>query len=548
MVGLGTDESGVGGGSGVKNLAFLYDEMGDVSQRQDNNLGLTENAYYDNDYRLTSTTLNSTQNLAVTYDDTMGNITSRSDVAGGATWTYSSTQKHAVTQAGSSSYQYGYDANGNATTRQGNSIIWSSYNYPTTVNAGSGSTAETVAFSYGPDRKRWQQMYAGNGTSETTNYVGGLMEVVSSGSTTTYRHYIYAGSEPVAVYARSSAGNALNYVLSDHQGSNSDLTNSSGASVVNESFTPFGQRRNPRTWSGAASNSDLTTAAGITRQGYTFQTQLGLWMGMNHMNGRVEDAVTGRVLSSDPSVPDATNAQSYNRYSYVINDPLTLSDATGFSFIPFGPCVIADVPVMQSCAEVFTGFVQSVLDQQAYVAMMRAILNQFTAQKLIEFGLGPTPLTPEELSTVQMETIAPPDFEIAGSGELGATLGAVVAFAVPVAIMAYALSTPPVTVDSAWYNGLNNRIDTGLGKNATPEQKIQSATALLDIADDLMGSYVDMSRVMSGLSQFGINSPMQAQTMADKLLNSIPAGQMPVTLPAAQARFMPGASRTSDAY
>ena len=35
---LGTDESGVSGGSGVKNLAFLYDEMGDVSQRQDNNL------------------------------------------------------------------------------------------------------------------------------------------------------------------------------------------------------------------------------------------------------------------------------------------------------------------------------------------------------------------------------------------------------------------------------------------------------------------------------------------------------------------------------
>jgi YD repeat-containing protein len=278
---LGTDESGVGGGSGVKNLAFLYDEMGDVSQRQDNNLGLTENAYYDNDYRLTSTTLGGTQNLSVTYDDTMGNITSRSDVAGGASWTYSTTQKHAVTEAGSSSYQYSYDANGNATARQGNSIVWSSYNYPTTVNAGSGSTAETVAFSYGPDRSRWQQMYTGNGTSETTNYVGGLMEVVSSASTTAYRHYVYAGREPVAVYARSSAGNTFSYVLSDHQGSNSDLTNSSGTSIVNESFTPFGQRRNPTTWSGAASNSDLTTAAGITRQGYTFQTQLGLWMGMN---------------------------------------------------------------------------------------------------------------------------------------------------------------------------------------------------------------------------------------------------------------------------
>jgi RHS repeat-associated protein len=327
---LGTDESGVGGGSGVKNLAFLYDEMGDVTQRQDNNLTLTENAYYDNDYRLTSTTLGGTQNLSVTYDDTMGNITARSDVAGGATWTYSTTQKHAVTEAGSTSYNYSYDANGNATARQGNSITWSSYNYPTTINAGSGSTAETVAFSYGPDRKRWQQMYTGNSTSETTNDVGGLMDVVSSGSTTTYRHYIYAGSEPIAVYARSSAGNTFDYVLSDHQGSNSDLTNSSGASIVNESFTPFGQRRNPTTWSGAASNSDLTTAAGITRQGYTFQTQLGLWMGMNHMNGRVEDSITGRMLSADPHVPDRTNPQSFNRYTYAYNNPMTLTDPSGF--------------------------------------------------------------------------------------------------------------------------------------------------------------------------------------------------------------------------
>jgi RHS repeat-associated protein len=324
---LGSDESGVNGGSGVKNLAFLYDYMGNLTQRQDNNLGLTENAYYDNDYRLTSTTLGGTQNLSVTYDDTMGNIKSRSDVAGGATWTYSTTQKHAVTEAGSSAYQYSYDANGNATARQGNAITWSSYNYPTTVNAGSGSTAETVAFSYGPDRRRWQQMYSGNGTNETTNYVGGLMEVIVGGA---YRHYIYAGSEPVAVFAVSSAGNTFTYVLSDHQGSNSDLTNSSGASVVNESFTPFGQRRNPTTWSGAASNSDLTAAAGITRQGYTFQTQLGLWMGMNHMNGRVEDSITGRMLSADPNIPDPSDSQTYNRFSYVNNNPLTYVDPSGF--------------------------------------------------------------------------------------------------------------------------------------------------------------------------------------------------------------------------
>lgn len=321
----------MGGGAGVKNLAFLFDEMGDVTQRQDNNLGLTENLYYDNDYRLTSSKLNGTQNLAVTYDNTMGNITARSDVAGGAAWTYSTTQKHAVTQAGSSAYQYAYDANGNATSRQGDSITWSSYNYPITVNAGSGSTAETVAFEYGPGRQRWQQSYTGNSTTETTNYIGGLLEMVISGSVTDYRHYIYGGTGAVAVYSRKTTGvNFFSYPLSDHQSSVASITSPTGEQIIAESFTAFGNRRNPTTWSGAATNSDLTTIAGYTREGYTFQTALGLWMGMNHMNGRVQDAVTGRMLSADPHIPDPTTTQDYNRYSYVNNNPLTYIDPSGF--------------------------------------------------------------------------------------------------------------------------------------------------------------------------------------------------------------------------
>jgi RHS repeat-associated protein len=55
-----------------------------------------------------------------------------------------------------------------------------------------------------------------------------------------------------------------------------------------------------------------------------------LWTGLNHMNGRVEDAVTGRFLSPDPVIPDIGNTQDYNRYSYVNNNPLTLIDPSGF--------------------------------------------------------------------------------------------------------------------------------------------------------------------------------------------------------------------------
>ncbi len=49
------------------------------------------------------------------------------------------------------------------------------------------------------------------------------------------------------------------------------------------------------------------------------------------MNGRVQDAITGRFLSADPNIPDPTNAQDYNRYSYVDNNPLTMVDLSGFS-------------------------------------------------------------------------------------------------------------------------------------------------------------------------------------------------------------------------
>jgi len=122
----------------------------------------------------------------------------------------------------------------------------------------------------------------------------------------------------------------MSYLLEDHQGGVSVIASNAGTVDIDESFTAFGQRRNRTTWSGAPVAGDLTTIAGLTRRGYTFQTWLGQSMGLNHMNGRVQDAILGRFLSADPHIPDPSNAQSYNRYSYVNNNPLTETDPTGF--------------------------------------------------------------------------------------------------------------------------------------------------------------------------------------------------------------------------
>ncbi len=261
----------------------------------------------------------------------MGNITSRSDVAGGASWTYDPVRKHAVTQAGSSAFTYSYDANGNAKTRNGYLVAWTSYNYPSEVD----SAGESVTFNYGPDRQRWLTTYTGSVGTEKTYNADKLFEKVinTTAGTTDYRHYIIAGDELVAIYSRTLAGvNTLRYVLEDHQSSIASILSTTGSTTTatNESFSAYGNRRAAGTWSGPPLSGDETTINGISRQGYTGQTVLGVSMGLNHMNGRVQDAITGRFLSPDPYVADVGNTQSFNRYSYVNNNPLSNTDPSGF--------------------------------------------------------------------------------------------------------------------------------------------------------------------------------------------------------------------------
>lgn len=115
-----------------------------------------------------------------------------------------------------------------------------------------------------------------------------------------------------------------------------------GASYVNESFAPFGARRNPATWSGAPTTGDQTLFNGVTRIGYTGQTMLGN-LGLIHMNGRVQDATLGRFLSADPYVTSPSDPRSFNRYTYVVNNPLSYVDPSGFR-------VCDDVQDGQMCA------------------------------------------------------------------------------------------------------------------------------------------------------------------------------------------------------
>jgi hypothetical protein len=52
------------------------------------------------------------------------------------------------------------------------------------------------------------------------------------------------------------------------------------------------------------------------------------------LNGRVYDPWLGRFLSPDPFVQSPSYSQSYNRYSYCLNNPLRYTDPSGYTYKP----------------------------------------------------------------------------------------------------------------------------------------------------------------------------------------------------------------------
>ncbi|MCP3427996.1 RHS repeat-associated core domain-containing protein [Alteromonas sp. LMIT007] len=55
-------------------------------------------------------------------------------------------------------------------------------------------------------------------------------------------------------------------------------------------------------------------------------------VGIVHMGGRIYDASLGRFMQADPFVQAPNNSQNYNRYSYVLNNPMSYTDPSGYFF------------------------------------------------------------------------------------------------------------------------------------------------------------------------------------------------------------------------
>jgi len=130
--------------------------------------------------------------------DTIGNITSKSDVG---SYAYpvsgaASVRPHAVTTAGANSYLY--DNNGNQTSGAGRTLEYTSYNLPKRIVKGSSDTS----FQYDAEHVRHTQIIKTNGVeTERTVYInpridlGMTYEKVTKNGLTKHNHYVNIGSQ-----------------------------------------------------------------------------------------------------------------------------------------------------------------------------------------------------------------------------------------------------------------------------------------------------------------------------------------------------------------
>ncbi len=114
------------------------------------------------------------------------------------------------------------------------------------------------------------------------------------------------------------------YFHTDYLGNYETITNESDNIVDKLSFDPWG-RRNPLTWT--YNNVPQTH---LFDRGFTGHEQLDAFK-LIDMKGRAYDPFVARFLSVDPTIQFPQNSQSYNRYSYALNNPLKFTDPSGFS-------------------------------------------------------------------------------------------------------------------------------------------------------------------------------------------------------------------------
>lgn len=208
-------------------------------------------------------------------------------------------------------------------------ITYTAFNSPEQIEE---TGLEKVSFNYNDQNERSTMFYGGVQDKllrpYRKHYSGdGTMEIKENKTTGAVEFTTYIGGDgyTAPVVFRSDGGSNQNYLYlhRDYQGSIVAITNQSGLIVEKRLFDAWGGVRKVQNGAGMPL-SGLT----VLDRGYTGHEHLQS-VGIINMNGRIYDPNLHCFLQPDNNIQDPFNTQNYNRYGYVLNNPLKYTDPTG---------------------------------------------------------------------------------------------------------------------------------------------------------------------------------------------------------------------------
>ena len=291
--------------SSILRLQYGYDPVGNVKTKTDLNTSSYSETYaYDHLARLTTASATVYGAKSYTYDP-IGNMLTKD----GRTYTYG-FGNHQVTADGV--YTYEYDANGNMIyKKQSGTVVQAySYNYDNMIESVDDDGDVSFYSYFDINRVRKDE----NGT--ITRYFFAEYEEeedVSTGQITELKYY-FANNQRLA---RDSSVDGLAYYHQDHLGSSTRMTDAAGTVIRTMGYQPYG-------------TDSYSTGSASVKYKYTGQEKDNT--GLYYYGARFYDPDLGRFLQADTIIPYPDDPQSFNRYSYVRNNPIKYIDPSGNIF------------------------------------------------------------------------------------------------------------------------------------------------------------------------------------------------------------------------